>query len=281
MLMPATLLRCPGCQQRDRLIAKLEAENQRLRQQVEQGERDGRRQANPLRRDKTNPDQPKKPGRRKGHKADVRPTPTPDQVDRVIDVRLFESPCCHQAVLDRGQVVQFQTDLPPIIPIVTQFNLETGYCRGCGEYCQARHPDQTSHAIGAAGNTLGPVVLTMAAEMKHRLGVSYRKICDFLLTYCHLKVCPAAFVRAEQRLAQLAKPTFDLLIDALRKSHVVHADETGWRVGRHNAWLWVFSSNHPTVYAIPTGAGSRGHQVPEEILRPDFDGHLLSAILSR
>jgi transposase len=273
--MPATLSRCPGCQQRDRLIAKLEAENRQLRQQVEQDERDGRRQAHPFRRDKANPDQPKKPGRRKGHKADVRPTPTPDQIDRVIDVRLFESPCCHQAVVDRDQVVQFQTDLPPIVPIVTQFNIETGYCRGCGEYCQARHPEQTSHAIGAAGNTLGPVVLTMAAEMKHRLGVSYRRICDFLWTYCQLKVCPAAFIRAEQRLAQLAKPTFDLLIDALRQSHVVHADETGWRVGRHNAWLWVFSSKAATVYAIRTGAGARGHQVPEEILGADFDGYLI------
>jgi transposase len=115
----------------------------------------------------------------------------------------------------------------------------------------------------------------MAAEMKHRLGVSYRKICDFLLTYCQLKVCPAAFIRAEQRLAQLAKPTFDLLLDALRQSHVVHADETGWRVGRHNAWLWVFSSKQATVYAIRTGEGARSHKVPEEILGAAFDGYLI------
>ena len=273
--MPPVLPRCAGCEQRDRRIAKLEAENHRLRQELEQDQRDGRRQAHPFRRDKANPDQPKNPGRRKGHKADLRPVPIPSQIDRVVDVHLSESACCHRPVYDRGRVVQFQTDLPPIIPIITQFNLETGYCRGCGEYCQAQHPEQTSHAIGAAGNTLGPVVLTMAAELKHRLGVSYRKICDFLLTYCQLKVCPAAFIRAEQRLAKLAKPTFDLLIDALRKSHVVHADETGWRVGKHNAWLWVFSSKHATVYAIRTGKGARGHQVPEEILGADFDGYLI------
>ena len=63
--------------------------------------------------------------------------------------------------------------------------------------------------------------------MKHRFGVSYRKICDFLLTYCHLKVCPAAFIRAKQRRADLAKPTFELLLEALRQSGVVHADEPG------------------------------------------------------
>jgi transposase len=161
------------------------------------------------------------------------------------------------------------------VPIVTQFNIETGTCPCCRQYWQGRHPDQTSDAIGATGNTLGPVVLTMAAEMKHRLGVSYRKICDFLQTYCQLKVCPAAFIRAEQRLAELAKPTYDLLLEALRQSHVVHADETGWRVGRLNAWLWVFSSKQATVYVIRTGVGARGHQVPQEILGADFDGYLV------
>jgi hypothetical protein len=55
-------------------------------------------------------------------------------------------------------------------------------------------------------------------------------------------------------------------------SHVVHADETGWRIGRLNAWLWVFSSQEVTIYAIRP---SRGHDVPEDILGPDFDGYLV------
>jgi transposase len=235
---------CAGCQQRDRRIAELEEELAQLREQLRQAEREDHRQAHPFRREQGTTD-PKKPGRRKGHKADLRPVPTPEPIDRVIDVPLDQCPLCDVPLYDPGQVVQYQTDLPPIVPIVTQFNIATGYCPCCRQYWQGRHPEQTSDAIGATGNTLGPVVLTMAAELKHRLGVSYRRICDFLWTYCHLKVCPAAFIRAEQRLADLARPTYDLLVNALRQSHVVHADETGWRVGRHNAWLWVFSSNTP------------------------------------
>jgi transposase len=38
-------------------------------------------------------------------------------------------------------------------------------------------------------------------------------------------------------LADLARPTHELLLEALRQSHVIHADETGWRIGRLNAWL--------------------------------------------
>jgi len=265
---------CAGCQERDRHIAELENELRLLRQQSSETEREQHRQAHPFRRENTT-ERPKKPGRRKGHPADLRPVPTPEQIDRVVDVPLDKCPMCDVYLYDQDQVVQYQTDLPPIVPIVTQFNIETGYCPCCRQYWQGRHPDQTSDAIGATGNTLGPVVLTMAAEMKHRLGVSYRKICDFLWTYCHFKACPAAFIRAEQRLADLAKPTYDLLIEALRQSHVVHADETGWRVGRLSAWLWVFSSKQATVYVIRTGEGARGHKVPEGILGPDFDGYLV------
>jgi transposase len=265
---------CAGCQQRDRRIAELEGEIKHLREQLGQSEREQHRQAHPFRREQTT-EHPKKPGRRKGHKADLRPLPTPEQIDRVIDAPLDKCPLCDVYLYDQGQVVQYQTDLPPIVPIVTQFNIETGRCPSCRQCWQGRHPDQTSDAIGATGNTLGPVVLTMAAEMKHRLGVSYRRICDFLLTYCQLKVCPAAFIRAEKRLANLAKPTYDLLIEALRRSHVVHADETGWRVGRLSAWLWVFSSKVATVYVVRTGPGARGQQVPHDILGPNFDGYLV------
>jgi len=272
--MAPARIACAGCRQRDRRIAELEDEVKRLRQQLGQSEQEENRQAHPFRREHST-EHPKKPGRRKGHKADLRPLPQPDQIDRVINVPLDKCPMCDVYLYDQDLVVQYQTDLPPIVPIITQFNIETGYCPCCRQYWQGRHPDQTSDAIGATGNTLGPVVLTMAAEMKHRLGVSYRKICDFLLTYCHLKACPSAFIRAEQRLADLAKPTYDLLIEALRQSHVVHADETGWRVGRHNAWLWVFSSKQATVYVIRTGKGARGQQVPQDILGPNFDGYLV------
>jgi transposase len=265
---------CLGCQQRDDRIAELTQENQRLQHQLEKEQRDGKRQAHPFAREHGTA-KPKKPGRKKGHAADLRPVPDPEQIDRIIDVPLHECPKCQVPLYDQDHVIQFQTDLPPVVPIVTQFNIGTGYCPDCGQYWQGRHPEQTSGAIGAAGNTLGPVVLTMAAEMKHRLGVSYRKICDFLHTYCQLKACPAAFIRAEQRLANLAQPTYELLVEALRHSHIVHADETGWRVGRLSAWLWVFSSKQATVYVIRTGPGARGHEVPEAMLGPDFDGYLV------
>jgi hypothetical protein len=107
------------------------------------------------------------------------------------------------------------------------------------------------------------------------LATQYRRICDFLQTYCDFKVCPAAFVRAEQQLAELARLTYNLLIDALQRCGIVRADETGWRVGALNAWLWVFTNKDLPIYTIRTGPGARGHEVPEEMLGPAFDGFLI------
>jgi hypothetical protein len=179
--------------------------------------------------------------------------------------------------VDRVVHAHDQTDLPPVAPVVTQFNVPGGTCPRCRRYHQGRHPEMASDATGACANQVGPVALTRAAATRcagarHRLGVPYRKSTDFFATYFGLAVSPGTLVRAEQRLARKARPTFDLLVDALRRCGIVQADETGWRIGRVNAWLWVFSSQTVTVYAIRT---SRGHEVPEEVLGPDFDGVLV------
>lgn len=250
---------------------ELAAENLQLRQQLEEARRSNHRQTTRFPRDH-HKKRRRRPGQKQGHDASQRPTPTPEEVSRVIDVPApTHCPCCSEKLIERRVVVQYQTDLPPIVPIITQFNVEVGKCPRCQRLQRGRHEEQTSEALGAAKQTIGPVALTMAAEMKHQLGVPYRKICDFFETYCDLHVAPATLVRAEQRLTELAKPTYELLIEALRLCHVVHADETGWRIGRVNAWLWVFSSKETTIYVIRR---SRGHDVPEEILGA-FDGYLI------
>lgn len=271
-------VRCCACLEREREIAKLKKHNQELtaeirtlRQQLDEVLRSKHRQTTRFPRS-AHKKRPRPPGREVGHEPAHRPTPTPHEIDRIIDVPApTHCPCCSDKLVDRRVVVQYQTDLPPIVPIVTQFNVEVGRCPRCDRLQRGRHEEQTSTALGAANHTIGPVALTMAAEMKHHLGVPYRKVCDFFETYCDLDVAPATLVRAEQRLATLAQPTYELLVEALRLCHVVHADETGWRIGRVNAWLWVFTSKQTTIYVIRR---SRGHDVPEEILG-DFDGYLI------
>jgi transposase len=273
--LPVLCCACLELQRENKQLKKrnqeLTTENRELRKQLDEALRSKHRQTTRFPRDK-HQKRPRGPGQKHGHEASQRPTPTAAQVSRIIDVPApTHCPCCSEKLIDKRVVVQYQTDLPPIVPIITQFNVEVGKCPRCQRLQRGRHEEQTSAALGAANHTIGPVALTMAAEMKHHLGIPYRKICDFFETYCDLDVAPATLVRAEQRLTTLAQPTYELLVEALRLCNIVHADETGWRIGRVSAWLWVFSSKETTIYVIRR---SRGHDVPEEILG-DFDGYLI------
>jgi len=63
---------------------------------------------------------------------------------------------------------------------------------------------------------------------------------------------------------------------ALRASPAVHADETGWWLGGHSAWLWVFTNPLLTLYTID----NRSAQVVSRVLGDDYAGVLISDCLA-
>ncbi len=258
-----------------RLIEQLRTEVERLKAELEQAKRAGKRQAAPF--SKGSPkDRPKPPGRKVGHPPAHRPPPPPEQVDRTIDVPVPEDcPACG-ASLDEAAVTihdQFQIEIPPARPVVTRFRVPVLRCPACFVRIQGRHPEQTSDALGAAAVQFGPRLLGFAADLKHRLGVSYRKTASVLLTLTGLVVGAAALARSGHRLRRLAQASYERLIEAARHSDVQHVDETGWKIGGRSAWLWVFADVHATLYRIRR---SRGHEVVVEVLGEDYPGVLVS-----
>ena len=66
------------------------------------------------------------------------------------------------------------------------------------------------------------------------------------------------------RMAEQARPVCEELVEVLRASTLVHADEIGWRIGTLSAWLWVFTNREVTVYTVRRGSGVRAHQHPHQ-----------------
>ena len=258
-----------------RQIDELRAEVDRLKAELEQARRAGKRQAAPFSKGPPKP-HPKRPGRQPGHSPSHRPAPPPEQVDRTIEVPLPTTcPEC-RAPLDDAPVTvhdQYQIDLPEPKPVITRFRIPVARCPACFRRVQGRHPEQTSDALGAAAVQFGPRLLGFAADLKHRLGVSSRKCSSVLLTLTGLVVTAAALVRSGPRLRRLAQPSYDRLIEAARHSIVQHVDETGGKIGGRSAWLWVFADAHATLYRIRK---SRGHEVVVEVLGEDYQGVLVS-----
>lgn len=258
-----------------RQIDELRAEVDRLKAELEQSRRAGKRQAAPFSKG-TLKAQPKRPGREAGHPSSHRTAPPPEQVDRTVAVPLPpECPEC-RAPLDGAPVTihdQYQIDLPEPKPVITRFRIPVTRCPACFRRVQGRHPEQTSDALGAAAVQFGPRLLGFAADLKHRIGASYRKCSSVLLTLTGLVVASAALVRSGHRLRRLAGASYDRLVEAARHSAVQHVDETGWKIGGRSAWLWVFADAHATLYRIRE---SRGHEVVVEALGEDYPGVLVS-----
>ena len=108
-------------------------ENERLRRQLDEATRAGKRQAAPFAKGQPTA-QPKKPGRKPGKdygtKAHRQP-PSPELIDEVHEAPLPE--VCHNCggPLDETHVAQqFQVEIPRK-PIHRQFNIHVGRCRQC------------------------------------------------------------------------------------------------------------------------------------------------------
>ena len=257
--------------ERDAVISTLQERVRQLQEQVGEAKRAGKRQATPFAREKRD-SRPKRPGRKRGKgQFRYRSRPAPEKVTETKKEPLACCPECKGELTQRKEHEQFVVDIPQVEPTVTRYVTESGYCTACQKRMRSRHPEQISDATGAAGVVIGPRAKALAADMKHRFGVSYGKVCGLLQDAFGLQVTRGGWYQADVRLARQARPVYEELVETLRESVVVHTDETGWRIGTLSAWLWVFTNRETTVYTIRR---SRGHEVVLDILGAEFAGIL-------
>ena len=229
---------------KDERIAELEKQLARalalieeLQKEVEELKRTGKRQAAPFARRKL-VERPKRSGRKPGQgKFSHCAKPTIKQITETKTARLQGCPQCGGKVRDIHQHDQYVTDIPVIEVKTTHFITYSGYCRECQKRVRSRHPDQISQATGAAGVLVGPRAKALATDLKHRLGVSYGKVSEVLQDAFGLQVSRSGWCQSDQKLSDTARPVYTELLEMIRQCSVVHADETGWRIGTLAAWL--------------------------------------------
>lgn len=260
------------------IIQKQQKQIERLQQIVEQQQveieelkRIGKRQAAPFAR-RHWVEQPRRPGRKRGQGQFARrELPKVVKIHARKEAKLDGCPECGGQLRDIHQQEQYVTDIPVVEVQTTCFVTYSGYCPECHKRVRSQHPEQTSRATGAAGVMVGPRAKALAADLKHRLGVSYGKVSEVLNDTFGLQVSRSGWCQADQKLARTAQPVYAELLEAIRRCSVVNADETGWRIGTLAAWLWVFTHQEVTVYAI---RDHRSSEVVIDILGEEFKGIL-------
>jgi transposase len=244
--------------QRDRRIERLEQEIERLRRENEKLQQAAKRQAAPFSRG-----EPKRNPRRRGRKAGKRygrraSRPVPRRIDRIVEVPapLFCPDCEKPTKLDHREI-QWQTDIPPIEPVTTEFRIDVARCVECGRAVRNRHPEQISDATGAAGVQFGPRLIALAATLNKECGVSYERIGRLLGAMFGLHANRSSLNRAVIRLAGIVQPLSDKIGRRVRDGPMLSPDETGWKVGGERAWLHVAATREDSYYMITRGRGTR------------------------
>jgi transposase len=236
---------CPGCADRDRRIAELEARVAKLEAMV----RAGKRQAAPFSKGAPKPD-PKPPGRKSGegygthHRRAV-----PPRIDEVYEAPLPEfCPRCTGEVVETEVTRQYQTEVPRKV-IYRQFNVHVGRCVRCQRRVQGRHELQTSDALGAAASQLGPDAQALAVQLNKDAGLSHGKVARFFKAAFDLNLSRSGACRTMLRVARRCEPVYRAIVRRVRQSEFIVPDETGWRIGGVPAWLHVAVGSDATAAA--------------------------------
>jgi transposase len=265
---------CAGCQILQRRVHDLRTENDRLRQQLEQAMRAGKRQASPFAKGPPRPE-PKKPGRKPGAaygtKAHRMP-PTPDRLDEVHEAPLPSAcPDCGGPVDETQLAQQFQVEIPRRA-IHRQFNVHIGQCRHCHRRVQGRHPLQTSDALGAAAAQLGPDAQAAVIELNKQAGLSHGKVSHCLESLFGIDLSRGGSAQVVLRAARRSQPLYQAIGQSLARAPWDVLDETGWRVAGLPAWLHTVVGPEATAYIIdPTRSGD----VAARLLGRDYPGLMI------
>jgi transposase len=263
---------CPGCRELLQRVADLEARVTELTRKLDDAVRAVKRQAAPFRKGPPKPN-PKMPGRKSGGahgKHGHRPAPT-EPIAECHEAALPDvCPHCQGRLVETGTAEQFQTEIPRT-PLLRQFRVHVGHCDTCGKRTQGRHPLQTSDALGAAASQIGPDAQAAATLLHTRMGLSHGKVASIFRALFGITLTRGASAQIGLRTATRLEPDYRLILDEVRRSEHIAADETGWHVGGRPAWLHAWVGDRATAYAIDS---KRSADVLERVIGVGWSGVL-------
>ena len=267
-------------------IDKVVAENRRLKQQnlelkAAAAAGAGKAVDPPVIKSSVTARRRKKPGRKPGHPAALRPMP--EQIDTHQDVPLPQDPAgrpscphCNACLLELEHHEHVVEDIIPAKVVVTCYHTSSGWCPGCRRRIESRALEQPPAANLPHGQLgLNALATGVLLRVTHRL--PFRQVSRVLADLPGITVSPGAIARQVQRVADWLEDDYEQLLVSVRAAPRVHADETSWRTDGKNGWLWAVTTPTQTLYAIDK---SRGGAVIRQLLGKAFGGTLVSDFYS-
>ena len=243
-LRPTTLEEALGVI--EQLLARIGELEERLRQSSQNSSRPPSSDAPAVGRPAKRPPSGRRPGGQPGHEGHQRMLLPADQVDTMVPVKPRRCRRCAaplhgvDATPGRHQV----TELPPLQPHVTEYQLHTLACARCGQTTTAALP------AGVPRGAFGPQLEATVAVCTGVYHLSRRTTVGLLADLFGVELALGTVSACEQAVSEAVAEPVAEAHRYVQQQDVVHVDETGWREGRQRAWLWVMVSALVTVFLV-------------------------------
>jgi transposase len=229
----------------------------------------------------------RKPGGQPGHRGITRPLVPPEQLTTPPIVVVPETcPCGHvfpdDAPTTGAPWRQQVFDLPPITPIITEWQLAHRACPDCGATIRADRP------AGMPALTLGPNAQALIALLTGQYHLAKRAVATLLRDVYGLPLSASSVCAVEQAMSAVLDAPVAAVREAVQQAPVKHLDESGWPQ-RHDpdpgqpdatplkrGWLWSATTPDATVYLIRR---SRAQKIAKELLGVDAEATDYDAIV--
>jgi len=254
-------LSCPGCVQRDALIATLRQRIADLEGQVHDlQQRLGVNASNSSIPPSANPPSApppvvKRPSGRKtggqpGHPGRQRVRLPPERVQHVIALIPSHCECCHAPLpqqpspADPEPVWHQFAELPKVQAVVTEFQGHARTCPDCGHVTRESIPAEIrAHAFGPR----------LAASLSYLSGshyVSQRGLEDVADVIFGVPLSLGSVTALQEQMSQALEPAHQHIANEVRPAASKNVDETGWKQQGRKRWLWVAVTATATLFVI-------------------------------
>jgi transposase len=209
----------------------------------------------------------KRPGAKPGH-AGARRGPPPKITHREEHPPLACCSDCGSVLADptehRFRLIE---DIPETEPEVTEHRIPRQWCPGCKKLVEPPVAD------AMPGARFGHRLVALTAWLHYGLGTTLSQVIAVLQHHTQFELSPGGLMDAWRRLAQVFAAWVAEIERDVKRSGVLHADETGWRVNGQTRWLWCFTTTRATYYLIDR---SRGSPALSKFFTDAFDGVLVT-----
>jgi transposase len=253
-------------------VATLEDMVRTLQEQLNQSSRNSSRPPSsdpPQSQRPTRPRGQRRRGGQPGHPGQTRTLVPVEDVDAVVVLKPEQCSGCH-APLSGDDPTPFRhqvIEIPPIKPVITEYQWHQLVCPACGATTRAPWP------AGVPSGTYGPRVQATVALCTGAYRLSKRTTQQAMAEVFGVPMSVGTISPLEQATTEAVAAPVEEARTYVHAQEVAHLDETSWRQGAKRAWLWVAVTSWVTVFVVRM---SRGGQVARELLDKRFGGILVT-----